>query len=1328
MYREGEVGGAAATLDRPRLIPVQIPSAEVAPFTLESTATLDLNELKSRLGLTDIISIEQSAEQKAADRKKVAAEYLADQEQFRKEHPDRRIDELNQYKKDAAEGWWEIQHRLTRKDRVDRIKVSFRLLRAGIKNPNQVLHFFEVYELGTRAHLIFTKLGQHPTKEEAWKEVRRRSYKDFYKNLSPETYSGKDNLEGLKILTKNGGDSLDRFLELQRNTYVPMTLHSLTRPELAASIAKLGAIPKDKFNQAVQAFERYPCLIQNRYYYGDDFEHLESLISTINQLDNSPEQLEVLDLTQRVLNLAERINRDGVYSRAELKKGFLGSGSITEYTEKKQRLTDSLVILEQAVLEIDALAKGNREQYKITAFYSGDYLKVLNRLDEQTLAQFARLVRGAFGIGENFIKYISFDRDQTDQITEEIRDCVRRSTNFQDRLNQDPKLKEFFGFFRQLHESEPKNEEFRALFNLSNIGTLENLYSPENLRVLNTLTDLATMVYGYPAPSEGSKNYYANALNHFLLLDPEKGLKPDYWLIRQALDHELTKSALTGKEKEFWALWRLDFIGGQISGNDDRIKYLMLTDKKRFVGEMIDGRIPDFFFRKYQKELIDKLATNPATQTHELKFFLDPKTAPLVLKGLAEEMDGAWRYILPIISYPQYLEELFVNGVPQPILFEINAVNGSTLLAERKWLTEEVLAQFSEPELQFYNYLKTLNYTNRKIREVLFLNRDQFSNFVVDDKPTPLFLRKIVEHDSKFFVENFGRDEMRIVLGDEILQNFLQALPKQTDEARNAFTKNKYDRTTEFVVDLLANSAEDFKVSGEDFEILTEYVKEFGLSKTPLLYHYFSNLTRFEAGQLTQLPEDIVATGVTSVEQLRQEVARIKALVYSEKPITEVPEFTPFEMQLLGFVTGKSTHSFSGGRPTLERMLQDFNEQVKNGEIAPLPEHYQTETIDLANTDTLFQKDAVLKEYEVLKDEILQSLQNSRSGESLKSLRHSVAILVEGKQAEIEKRIERVDPRQKEFLEREFNRLKEVRRSLEQSKTLDELMGLILDTRFDKSESKAVESITRMVIFSKIFDRGYSPAMIENLETLLSRDISASSIISIINLVDEHAKTHVLNLTQNNKEGYWAKEVFERIRDSKRGRTLHELFIPLIKPLKDEVTRFEQIQTGEASQVLAIPDRGLIGEMAGYLGNICYTAEYPLLKRWTNVVPYKFVAQNPGESSPVFIGSVLVFEVDTASDEPALLVRAFDIPNEAHFDIKRFFEEFVDKVDRVGKLRGKKVILVPGDSSAISNYQMTINYIRESYVKGKEPVSLKEPFNFNNYDLTNNCFAVRTIA
>lgn len=666
------------------------------------------------------------------------------------------------------------------------------------------------------------------------------------------------------------------------------------------------------------------------------------------------------------------------------------------------------------------------------------------------------------------------------------------------------------------------------------------------------------------------------------------------------------------------------------------------------------------------------------------------------------------------------LNEFFVNGKPTPAFLE-ELVEKQQLQALDTLLEIADLESYPQDEKAFWQSYRSFP---RAIKKFVLEQKDRFSELVVDGKETPAFYSELAVNNPQYFVENADRAQWKMAFGEDIVNKFLDSLPRQTDEKRNAFTHNEYDRTTEFIKFLLYQAETDFGVNTGDLEVLTSYVSQFGLARSPLMFHYFKNIYLFEQQKISELPQDIEVLGIRSVQEMKTQLARVREIVYGETPLTDLSQFSNFEVQMLSVITGKSTHRFDYSKQPIERIMQDFQQDIASGSIVGLPQGYRPEVLDAANVRIEFNAEEVRDDYETLRAEILASIQNPNDVETLSGELKGV---IQRKIEEIETVVASSEGKKRDFVEKERERFLGYRTQLGDVKSLDSLTSTILDINFDKTEQRLVNSIVRRIIFSKVFQKHFSGGFIQEIQMQLEGEISAASLETVINIIDEMGKTHVFNLKGDNQEGYWDEEVFKKVRDSKRGRDLPNCFSPHINKLKEAVRNFEKIQEGGSNKIAIIPDRGFVGEMSGYLADVCYTAEYPLLKKWPNVVPYKFVMRDPDTQELRFIGSVLVFEVSDTAGNPSLLVRAFDVPQESTIDIDGFIEQFLDKMVEVGKERGKRRVLVAGAQGSISNYQMTINHMSQNYIRGREPVSLSEQFRFNNYDLTNSCFVAREI-
>lgn len=574
------------------------------------------------------------------------------------------------------------------------------------------------------------------------------------------------------------------------------------------------------------------------------------------------------------------------------------------------------------------------------------------------------------------------------------------------------------------------------------------------------------------------------------------------------------------------------------------------------------------------------------------------------------------------------------------------------------------------------------------------------------------------------FINVASREDWKVVFSEDAMTRFLNVLPQETDEKRNAFTHNQYDRTTEFMRSMVLRAPEDFILQPSEFDIITDYVERYGLAINPLLFRYYRNIRLHEKNG-DPFPLYQQDDNVTSVEALDASMAKMREAMYNIKQMMEPGKLSSFEVAILDTATGKSTHRFNTGRPNIEKMIADFTEARNESKIAALPEKYKTEEMKISNVTIEFDAKSIQQEYDTLKVEILRSSEDSAD----------ISGLIERATSSLQDEISKLETvlsakPQLVSVRTKLEQYKEIAREVQKAKTGEQLLVALLKIEAKGATYQDCVPILREIVFRKIFFDNYSPIVVQELIATLRGDMSAKSISGMIDLVDNFAKDHVLNREHDTETRYWKKETWdtmEKTRNSPKGMDIFKIFAPQLSKLKEAARNFQIIESGSAMNVQAIPDRGFIGEMSAYLADVCYSAEYPLLEKYPNVVPYKFVSGEEGGDRR-FIGSVLVFELKDTNDDGVLLVRGFDVPKEDEINIPEFIENYLDRLEAVARSRGLKRIFIPGLRGAISNYSMTLNHMTSRYITGKEPVGLKENFAFNTYDLTENCYVAREIT
>lgn len=581
----------------------------------------------------------------------------------------------------------------------------------------------------------------------------------------------------------------------------------------------------------------------------------------------------------------------------------------------------------------------------------------------------------------------------------------------------------------------------------------------------------------------------------------------------------------------------------------------------------------------------------------------------------------------------------------------------------------------------------------------------------------------IQEHPAGF-VGQANRELFKEVFGQDAINSFLDALPADTDEKRNAFTHNQYDRTTAFLQHLLAYRDVPFTLDAEQWRYLTEFVKQFKLSKTPSLYHHFVGLRKsVETGQ--PLTEAQMETGITTEAQLVERYRTMQERTYGTEPILDTRDFSPFDLELLSAVSGKSTHRFDTGRPSMEQIVSNFQEARDQRQIAELPIEYKPFTLSLQNVEIEMETEKISNDFNQLQTEILDVL-DGRS--TIETLRERVLGVLQTEIDQIE--LSLIQKKDNPFIRSRLEQLREIGQRITNAGDADSLMGALLEIDLNSAKKMEIFPAIRETILRRLVDKNYSALQADQLAATLRSGLSVDGVLRLLTLHDDFIKDHVLNINRKNEEHYWSDDTWEKInrgRKSSKHINLGKAFEPHIGVLREASRNMTVIEQGSAQKIDVIPDRGLIGELSGYLADVCYTAETKMLERFPNVIPFKFTARDAHTGEAEFIGSVLIFELQDEHGDPALLIRGFDVPNESKYDMPKFIERFIDQLQSVATQRGIKKILLPGTTGAMSNYAMTNRHVEQTYKQDKQAVGLSEKFAFNGYDITDNVYVARDL-
>jgi hypothetical protein len=655
----------------------------------------------------------------------------------------------------------------------------------------------------------------------------------------------------------------------------------------------------------------------------------------------------------------------------------------------------------------------------------------------------------------------------------------------------------------------------------------------------------------------------------------------------------------------------------------------------------------------------------------------------------------------------------------------------------KEFLQENIPTNMSENDLKIWNFVATTKYKlHYDLINLLYSNKNNLDKMLNNNELTQNFYQTIIEKFPQHFVNTFDKSVWKFMFGDELIDNLLKVLPEATKEKRNAFTHNEYDRTSEFFSFLLQNPETNFKLDPDNIKIASEYIKNYGLSKSVSFYSYFKTLYSYEQGTISTLPNELTENNITSLEALKKEIRNIQKKCFDNQPLINVQELSPFELSLLSVTTGHSTNRWS--RIPIETVVSDFSKDMSEGLIAPLAPEFQPESINLSSISTESnQKISDSPKLESIKDEILNAMGQKNDIEQEKSI---VVQSVQQKINELNK-----SENNNIYTQNQIEIFQQQLEIIKQSNDIDSLLIATIplsqlgnsktgNDSVDQEVSRQnlqenINSVLRQLVFRKVFQKHKESEWQKTLKNSLENQDTVNAVKGILGLINNTIKDHALNFESNNQDMYWNNSTFEKIKKYSSVFKKKLAFQPFVNELNLYQQSFIIKDLNQDQTVEIIPDRGLMGEMSGYMADVCYTKVYPLLKQYPNLTPYKFVV-NPKSENPEFIGSTLVFNIDDADGQPVFLIRAFDIPNEQSVDVSKFFETFVDKLVLVAKKLGIKKILTAGTDGTISNYPGTVNYILKKYVKGKNYVPLKNTFDFNGtiHDITQECYQVRDLS
>lgn len=555
----------------------------------------------------------------------------------------------------------------------------------------------------------------------------------------------------------------------------------------------------------------------------------------------------------------------------------------------------------------------------------------------------------------------------------------------------------------------------------------------------------------------------------------------------------------------------------------------------------------------------------------------------------------------------------------------------------------------------------------------------------------------------------FKRVEWMKLLGKKRFDTFLSVLPHvvtfdNSPLQRNAFTRNEYDQVTPFL-NYLADRC-NFSLSPSEFDRMTLFVDRYGLSQNEVLYRAFCFV-------LDKKPDEVSDefVGIETLEDIDDILHRLRERIASPQPMLTLPEDL-FEQALFAHEIGYSTHTY--GKPP---SFQDFNRQfAEPGNTGEIPNGHRAFEIavPILSQVSEIQSDAVPALVPFVR-EIASLRSDGPEPWTIREPQKQLDLLFDS----LIDRMQHVIGVPEHIRIYRLTKLKTLSQDTKAAQTPDDIIRILSSTSFERTDLSIVASIYRQSAILQFLRKnnytGYIPDP--------SSTLGPKGIEGLYNLCVNGALNHTLAIQEfEDRQAVvitkdWDPDISSKV--SIIGR-MRESFMPLARILTTAMIEQESHASLVGTEkIQVIPDRGVVGELSAYIGGACYSQVFPLLAQYPGMVPYKIIHHT--SVGPQIIGSFLTFPVLLKSNQGAVLVRALNIPHRSELYMPSIVKGIFNRMGAISE--NGNPVLIPGIDGAQSEYANILRAYKK-YLEPQNVVTLATKFDFNGYDLTDNCYLV----
>jgi len=250
--------------------------------------------------------------------------------------------------------------------------------------------------------------------------------------------------------------------------------------------------------------------------------------------------------------------------------------------------------------------------------------------------------------------------------------------------------------------------------------------------------------------------------------------------------------------------------------------------------------------------------------------------------------------------------------------------------------------------------------------------------------------------------------------------------------------------------------------------------------------------------------------------------------------------------------------------------------------------------------------------------------------------------------------------------------------------TSRDLLAFFASSSVDLYKIAGYMDFIKLVLLTEMY-RQY-PVFASELEKLMEEDISISSFEKLLEFRKDLVKLHLL----------------ENMDEKMKGKIVNALAMLEFEKMASQVKESDVYST----IVSVYLTRGILGEMAGYIADACYTRVCDLMS--LGHISVAIFTTGEGLEQKI-IGSALILE-NTVNKKPVMIVNAINPSNSfiTKFSDVDFVNGFLTYLDMIAVYRGVTLISPVSNYSTISN-RSSVARVMPQFVISQDVMKLDTP-------------------